>query len=208
MEQRYQAVMEVLGAHIPVTEVAERYGVSRQAVHRWIRHYRSGGIGALLDQPTTPRSSPLRLDPRVEAAICEMRRNHRRWGPRTLALLARTRRHRPGAGPIDDLSGAGAQPPDRAGPPQAQEGQLRALGARRLHGAVAARLHLGGLPQVAAATQGGHRHRRPFALLRAGQGGAPGHARARSAWPSPRRSAPMASPTRCSATTAPSSPVD
>ena len=85
MEQRYQAVMEVLGAHVPVTEVAERYGVSRQAVHRWIRHYRSGGIGALIDQPKTPRSSPLRLDPAVEAAICEMRRNHRRWGPRTLA---------------------------------------------------------------------------------------------------------------------------
>ena len=76
MEQRYQAVMEVLGAHVPVTEVAERYGVSRQAVHRWIRHYRSGGIGALLDQPKTPRASPLRLDPAVEAAICEMRRNH------------------------------------------------------------------------------------------------------------------------------------
>ena len=85
MEQRYQAVMEVLGAHVPVTEVAERYGVSRQAVHRWIRHYRSGGIGALIDQPKTPRGSPLRLDPAVEAAICEMRRNHRRWGPRTLA---------------------------------------------------------------------------------------------------------------------------
>lgn len=85
MEQRYQAVMEVLGAHVPVTEVAERYGVSRQAIHRWIRNYRSGGIGALLDQPKSPRSSPRRLDPVLEAAICEMRRNHRRWGPRTLA---------------------------------------------------------------------------------------------------------------------------
>ena len=85
MEQRYQAVMEVLGAHVPVTEVAERYGVSRQAVHRWIRHYRSGGITALSDQPRAPRSSPLRLSPEVEAAICEMRGRHRRWGPRTLA---------------------------------------------------------------------------------------------------------------------------
>jgi transposase InsO family protein len=85
MEQRYQAVMEVIQAHVPVTEVAERYGVSRQAVHRWIRHYRSGGITALSDQPRTPRSSPLRLSPEVEAAICEMREKHRRWGPRTLA---------------------------------------------------------------------------------------------------------------------------
>jgi transposase InsO family protein len=33
-EQRYRAVLEV-GAGVPVTEVAERFGVSRQAVHRW-----------------------------------------------------------------------------------------------------------------------------------------------------------------------------
>jgi len=43
MEQRYKAVMEVLEARIPVTEVAERYGVSRQSVHAWVRRYRSDG---------------------------------------------------------------------------------------------------------------------------------------------------------------------
>jgi len=85
MEQRYRAVMEVLDAHVPVTEVAERYGVSRQAVHRWIRHYREGGIGTLSPQSRAPRTSPRRLTPEVEAAICEMRRAHPRWGPRTLA---------------------------------------------------------------------------------------------------------------------------
>jgi transposase len=31
-EQRYRAVLEA-GAGVPVTEVAERYGVSRQSVH-------------------------------------------------------------------------------------------------------------------------------------------------------------------------------
>jgi hypothetical protein len=34
-EQRYWAVLEV-GAGVPVTEVAERYGVSRQSVHSWL----------------------------------------------------------------------------------------------------------------------------------------------------------------------------
>jgi hypothetical protein len=38
-EQRYRAVLEV-EAGVPVTEVAERFGVSRQAVHRWIGWYR------------------------------------------------------------------------------------------------------------------------------------------------------------------------
>jgi transposase len=33
MEQRYQAVLKVL-AGVPVVDVAERFGVSRQAVHR------------------------------------------------------------------------------------------------------------------------------------------------------------------------------
>jgi hypothetical protein len=33
MEQRYQAVLEV-DAGVPVIEVAQRFGVSRQAVHR------------------------------------------------------------------------------------------------------------------------------------------------------------------------------
>ena len=44
-EQRYRAVLEV-GAGVPVTEVAERFGVSRQAVHRWIGWYREGASTA------------------------------------------------------------------------------------------------------------------------------------------------------------------
>ena len=35
MEQRYHAVMEVVSG-APVSEVARRYGVSRQAVHGWL----------------------------------------------------------------------------------------------------------------------------------------------------------------------------
>jgi transposase-like protein len=41
-EQRYQAVLEA-GAGVPVTEVAEQYGVSQQSVHTWLRRYRAGG---------------------------------------------------------------------------------------------------------------------------------------------------------------------
>ena len=42
-EQRYRAVFEVQ-AGVPVAEVAERFGVSRQAVHRWIGWYRAEGF--------------------------------------------------------------------------------------------------------------------------------------------------------------------
>ena len=41
-EQRYRAVLEVLDG-ASVTEVARRYGVSRQRVHTWLRRYAADG---------------------------------------------------------------------------------------------------------------------------------------------------------------------
>jgi hypothetical protein len=49
VEQRYRAVLEA-AAGVPVTEVAAHFGVSRQSVHAWIRRYRNGGLGALMDR--------------------------------------------------------------------------------------------------------------------------------------------------------------
>ena len=56
MEQRYHAVMEVLSG-APVTEVARRYGVSRQAVHLWLGKYQKEGLsrtGRSLPPPALP----------------------------------------------------------------------------------------------------------------------------------------------------------
>jgi transposase InsO family protein len=82
-EQWYRAVLEVQ-AGVPVTEVAERFGVSRQAVHRWIRWYRDEGLGGLSDRSHRPKSHPAQTSPEVEAAICELRRIYPRWGQRRI----------------------------------------------------------------------------------------------------------------------------
>ena len=50
MEQRYQAVLAVLQDGWKVVEVADRLGVSRQAVHAWIARYQAGGLSALADR--------------------------------------------------------------------------------------------------------------------------------------------------------------
>ena len=83
VEQRYRAVLEVAG--VPVTEVAARAGVSRQSVHAWVRRYEQGGLGALADRPKRPDSCPHQIGAEVEAAVCEMRREHPKWGPLRLA---------------------------------------------------------------------------------------------------------------------------
>jgi transposase len=91
MEQRYQAVLAVVQDGWKVTEVAARLGVSRQSVHTWISRYEQGGLAALADRSHRPASCPHQTDPEIEAAICELRREHPGWGPRRIGhQLARS----------------------------------------------------------------------------------------------------------------------
>lgn len=84
VEQRYQAVLEVLNDGATVTDVARRYGVARQTVHEWLRRYAAQGLRGLVDRSSRPLSCPHQMDPVVEARIVEMRREHSGWGPRTI----------------------------------------------------------------------------------------------------------------------------
>ena len=84
-EQRFNAVMEVIRDGLTVIEVADRYGVSRQAVHGWLRRYRTGGLEALADRSHRPRRCPHQMPATVEAHLCELRRHHPGWGQRRLA---------------------------------------------------------------------------------------------------------------------------
>jgi transposase InsO family protein len=68
-----------------VIEVADRYGVSRQTVHGWLRRWRVGGLDALADRSHRPRRCPHQMSAEVEARLCELRRRHPQWGQRRLA---------------------------------------------------------------------------------------------------------------------------
>ena len=68
-----------------MTEVAVRYGVSRQSVYTWKARYGSGGVDALREVSRRPRTSPRRLAAETEALVCELRREHPRWGARRIA---------------------------------------------------------------------------------------------------------------------------
>ena len=84
VEQRYAAVLEVVRDGVSVTEVAFRYGVARQTVHRWLRRYAASGLAGLVDRSPTPDSCPHQMPAVVEARIVELRRANPGWGPRTL----------------------------------------------------------------------------------------------------------------------------
>ncbi len=78
-EQRQQAVLEVMRG-LPVSEVARRYGVTRQSVHRWLRRYAASGLGGLADHSSRPAMCPHQMPPALEAHIVELRLAHPGWG--------------------------------------------------------------------------------------------------------------------------------
>ncbi|MEW2404605.1 IS481 family transposase [Streptomyces sp. NPDC046862] len=84
VEQRYRAVLAVL-AGATVTEVAASLGVSRQTVSGWKSRYEASGLAGLADRSRRPVSCPHQASVEVEAAVCELRRRHPRWGPRRIA---------------------------------------------------------------------------------------------------------------------------
>jgi transposase InsO family protein len=84
MEQRYQAVLAVIQDGWKITEVADRLGVTRQAIHKWIARYEEGGLAALADRSRRPATCAHQISAELEALICELRREHPGWGPRRI----------------------------------------------------------------------------------------------------------------------------
>lgn len=85
-EQRYRAVLAVIAEGATVTEVAARWGVSRQTVHAWLAKYEAGGLENLGDGSHRPVSCPHQMPSEVEVMVAEFRRAHPSWGPRRLVF--------------------------------------------------------------------------------------------------------------------------
>ena len=56
VDEGSQAVLQVLDG-VPVTEVAERFGVARQTVHRWVARYRDSELDGLADRSHAPKAA-------------------------------------------------------------------------------------------------------------------------------------------------------
>jgi leucine-zipper of insertion element IS481 len=69
VEQRFNAVMEVLRDGLTVIEVADRYGVSRQTIHGWLRRYAADGLDGLADRSHRPRQLPPRGWPSCRSGL-------------------------------------------------------------------------------------------------------------------------------------------
>ena len=74
-EQRYQAVLAVISDGLSVSQVASKFGVSRQTMHSWLARYEEAGLEGLIDRSHRPVSCPHQMPAVVEAQLLALRRS-------------------------------------------------------------------------------------------------------------------------------------
>jgi len=76
-----------------VSELAERYRISRKTGHKWIARFEEHGLDGYHDQSRRPHGCPWQTDAAIVEQLVATRKAHPHWGPRKLLDLMQ-RRHR------------------------------------------------------------------------------------------------------------------
>ena len=92
MDQKLQFIAECLREVFSISELCERFGISRKTGYKWIERYLRHGAAGLEDRSRRPRSAPNATAPQIVEALLETRRRHPSWGGKKLLTVVH-RRH-------------------------------------------------------------------------------------------------------------------
>ncbi|MGH7573723.1 MAG: IS481 family transposase [Longimicrobiales bacterium] len=84
MEERIRFVEDERQSLYTMTELCERYGISRKTGYKWLERFEEEGRQGLRDRSRAPHYCPHRISEPVAALICDARRQHPSWGPEKL----------------------------------------------------------------------------------------------------------------------------
>jgi len=90
VDQRVRFARDFASGHWSMTELCERYGVTRPTGYKWVARQRTAGDGGLKDRSRAPHHSPRRTDGEVEALVVAARLQYG-WGAKKLGKILRTR---------------------------------------------------------------------------------------------------------------------
>jgi hypothetical protein len=79
-----------------MTELCQRYQISRETGYVWLRRYRAAGVVGLCERDRAAFRHPNQTPAEIERMVLELRQAHMRWGPRKLKrILEREEPERP-----------------------------------------------------------------------------------------------------------------
>jgi putative transposase len=91
MDERVQFISDYQRQLWPITELCDRYGISRKTGYKWIARYQTNGAGALVARSSRPHHSPQATAPEIVAAIIALRKRYPRWGGKKILAMLRAR---------------------------------------------------------------------------------------------------------------------
>lgn len=95
-QERQTFVLSVLNHGYSVSELAKRYGISRQTGHFWLRRYQQSGQEGLRTRSRQPSRQARQLAEPFVKQLMALRRKNPTWGPKKLmVLLSKAHGHRP-----------------------------------------------------------------------------------------------------------------
>ena len=87
MDQRVAFIADWLRDEWTMTELAERYGISRKTAYKWVERYDEDRVEGLADRSRAPKAHGRAMAGEVRDAILALRRAHPRWGPKKLRAV-------------------------------------------------------------------------------------------------------------------------
>jgi len=106
MDQRVAFIADWLRDEWTMTELAERYGISRKTAYKWVDRYDEDAAQGLAERSRAPHTHGRATTEAICEAVLALRRKHPRWGPKKLRAILCEREPRrgwPAASTIGDL---------------------------------------------------------------------------------------------------------
>lgn len=89
-QSRKEFVLMARQADVNISQLCERFGISRKTAYKWLGRYAQDSQDALQDRSRRPRGSPHKSADTLEQAVVQLRQLHAAWGGRKIAhVLAR-----------------------------------------------------------------------------------------------------------------------
>ena len=91
MTERHKFILAQEEGLFSMTELCERFGISRKTGYKWLGRYREEGVAGLRDRSRAPKHCPHQTPEPTRELVIEARETHPRWGPRKLLDYLRPR---------------------------------------------------------------------------------------------------------------------
>jgi transposase-like protein len=91
MDERVQFISDYHRQLFTITELCERFGVSRKTGYKWIGRYNAAGAVGLAPQSSRPQRSPQATSAPMVQAIVALRKRYPTWGGKKILAVLRDR---------------------------------------------------------------------------------------------------------------------